>query len=91
MIHNCVLGSCYDKVRKETEAVKSLYVGTGSVPTEEAILLYNNEKLPEGEFWKGKRIIEMKKDRPLWFNADLKKRWHKLLSPSATDSSSKSS
>lgn len=77
-------GDCYEPIKKETEIIKKLYVKNGSPPTEETIVLYNNEKLPEGEFWNGKRIVELKKDRPSWFSNDLKKRWNKLISSEKT-------
>lgn len=65
---------CYDKVRKETESIKDQIMkklGLGPADTD-VVVLYDGEK-KEGaeEFWKGKRIIEMEKPRPMWFSKNL--------------------
>ena len=38
----------------------------------EVIVLYDREKENQSEeFWKGKRIVEMQKPRPMWFSKNL--------------------
>ena len=42
----------------------------------EVVILYDGEKADstnseQNEFWKGKRIVEMKKPRPSWFSKNL--------------------
>lgn len=37
----------------------------------EVIVLYDGEKDKPSELWNGKRIVEMKKPRPLWFSKNL--------------------
>lgn len=68
---------CYDKVRKETEAIKEKILKKLHLkPVEtDVVVLYDGEK-PEGaeEFWNGKRIIEMEKPRPNWFSKNLLQR-----------------
>nr|AGM32493.1 39S ribosomal protein L32-like protein [Coptotermes formosanus] len=65
---------CYAKVRAETEAMQSaIQAELGLNPVEqEVVVLYEGEKTEQpAEFWKGKRIIEMKKERPSWFSKNL--------------------
>lgn len=39
---------------------------------QDVIVLYDGEKNEQpAEFWKGKRIVEMKKQRPMWFSKNL--------------------
>lgn len=39
---------------------------------EEVIVLYDGEKSEEpSDYWKGKRIIEINKTRPMWFSKNL--------------------
>lgn len=33
--------------------------------------IYQNNSLQPTEFWEGKRVIEMEKSRPVWFNKNL--------------------
>jgi large subunit ribosomal protein L32 len=65
---------CYDKVRKETEAIKEkIYAKLKLKPVDtDVVVLYEGEKKNENEeFWNGKRIIEMDKPRPMWFGKNL--------------------
>lgn len=65
---------CYDKVRKETEAIKDkIMKKLHLTPVEsEVVVLYEGERVdPQAEFWKGKRIVEMEKPRPMWFSKNL--------------------
>ncbi|XP_067014630.2 large ribosomal subunit protein bL32m [Anabrus simplex] len=65
---------CYSKVQAETEMMQEeIQKELGLNPVEnEVVVLYSGEKEnhPE-EYWKGKRIVEMKKERPSWFSKNL--------------------
>ena len=65
---------CYDKVRKETESIKEKIMKALKLqPVDsEVVVLYDGEKVDETqELWKGKRIVEMEKPRPMWFSRNL--------------------
>ncbi|XP_053603778.1 large ribosomal subunit protein bL32m [Plodia interpunctella] len=67
--------NCYSKIKVETEEIKQkIQEKLGSGPIEkDVIVLYegdNTEEQPQ-EFWNGKRIIEMQKERPQWFSKNL--------------------
>lgn len=47
----------------------------------EVVVLYDGERDKPAEFWEGKRVIEMEKPRPLWFNKNL---LQKTTQPAAT-------
>lgn len=48
----------------------------------EVVVLYDGEKVDQSEeFWKGKRIVEMEKPRPMWFSKNL---MQKTTQPNAT-------
>ncbi|XP_041970446.1 39S ribosomal protein L32, mitochondrial [Aricia agestis] len=68
-------GHCYKKVEAETKEIQAkIQEQQGNKPIEnDVIVLYEGDNLPEKpqEFWKGKRIIEMKKERPKWFSKNL--------------------
>lgn len=68
---------CYEQVIEETKAIQEkIQAELGLSPVEQdVVVLYDNErsKQPE-EFWQGKRIVEMKKDRPQWFSKNLMER-----------------
>ncbi|CAG9795067.1 unnamed protein product [Diatraea saccharalis] len=74
--HECgrLCENCYTKIETETKLIKDKIVEKlgGSPIDKEVVVLYENET-PEQpkEFWKGKRIIEMKKERPSWFSKNL--------------------
>ncbi|CAH0702924.1 unnamed protein product [Spodoptera exigua] len=67
--------NCYTKVKKETEEIQAQIKEKLVInPIEhDVVVLYKGETLPDQpkEFWKGKRIIEMKKERPQWFSKNL--------------------
>ncbi|XP_075971757.1 mitochondrial ribosomal protein L32 [Anticarsia gemmatalis] len=67
--------NCYTKIKKETEEIQAkITEKLGINPVEQdVVVLYQGETLPDQpkEFWKGKRIIEMKKERPQWFSKNL--------------------
>ncbi|CAG9133086.1 unnamed protein product [Plutella xylostella] len=71
--HLCA--NCYNKVEKETKEIQAQIrekLGTGPVE-KDVVVLYEGETTPDQpkEFWNGKRIIEMKKERPKWFSKNL--------------------
>jgi len=75
---------CYDKVRKETELIKEKILKDLQLkPIEkEVVVLYDGEKVEHSaEFWRGKRIVEMEKPRPMWFSKNL---LQKTTQPNAT-------
>nr|ABB43015.1 mitochondrial ribosomal protein L32-like protein [Choristoneura fumiferana] len=66
---------CYKRVEEETKLIQTRIkhkLGSGPIQ-DDVIVLYKGENLPEKaqEFWKGKRVIEMKKERPQWFSKNL--------------------
>ncbi|CAB3257739.1 unnamed protein product [Arctia plantaginis] len=67
--------NCYSKVKQETEEIQAkIQEKLGLKPVEnDVVVLYQGETLPDQpkEFWKGKRIIEMKKERPQFFSKNL--------------------
>lgn len=69
-----ICAHCYDKIRKETEAIKDKIMKKLHLKPDdsEVVVLYDGEK-PEGpeELWKGKRIVEMEKPRPQFFSKNL--------------------
>lgn len=72
-----ICAHCYDKVRKETESIKEKIMKKLHLkPVDsEVIVLYEGEKGEQAdEFWKGKRIVEMEKPRPMWFGKNLLQR-----------------
>lgn len=68
-------GNCYKKIGKETKEIQGeILKKLGNGPIEQdVIVLYEGETLPDQqkEFWNGKRIVEMKKERPQWFSKNL--------------------
>ncbi|CAH0407433.1 unnamed protein product [Chilo suppressalis] len=66
--------NCYKRIENETKLIKDKIVEKlGNSPIDkEVVILYENEA-PEqkSEFWNGKRIVEMKKERPSWFSKNL--------------------
>ncbi|XP_038220202.1 39S ribosomal protein L32, mitochondrial [Zerene cesonia] len=68
-------GNCYKKIEAETKEIQDVIVKKlGNKPIEnDVIVLYEGENLPDQpkEFWEGKRIIEMKKERPTFFSKNL--------------------
>uniref|UniRef100_A0A2S2P9B1 Large ribosomal subunit protein bL32m n=1 Tax=Schizaphis graminum TaxID=13262 RepID=A0A2S2P9B1_SCHGA len=74
--HLCA--NCYKKVKDETtEFQEVIEKELGLEPIEqEVVVLYKGEKTkqPLEEFWKGKRIIELKREKPSWFSRNLLQR-----------------
>ncbi|XP_075231442.1 mitochondrial ribosomal protein L32 [Lycorma delicatula] len=70
----CLCPNCYNKVQAETKAMQdAVQAELGLEPVEkEVIVLYKGEKEehPE-EFWEGKRIVEIDRERPVWFSKNL--------------------
>ncbi|KAK9503909.1 hypothetical protein O3M35_010371 [Rhynocoris fuscipes] len=69
-----ICGNCYKTIRQETEAIqKAIEAELKLEPiTKEVVVLYDNEiEGKSSEFWQGKRIVEMKKERPSWFSKNL--------------------
>ncbi|XP_050667694.1 39S ribosomal protein L32, mitochondrial [Leptidea sinapis] len=68
-------GNCYKKIEAETKEIQDKIVQKlANKPIEnDVIVLYEGENLPEQpkEMWQGKRIIEMKKERPQFFCKNL--------------------
>lgn len=66
--------TCYKKVIDETKAMQEAIQNELKFePVEkEVVVLYEGEKdgKPD-EFWEGKRIVEIKKERPSWFSQNL--------------------
>ncbi|XP_030559783.1 39S ribosomal protein L32, mitochondrial [Drosophila novamexicana] len=65
---------CYDKVRQETQLMQDkIQTQLGLEPIEqEVIVLYAGETAEQAtDAISGKRIIEMKKPRPMWFTKNL--------------------
>ncbi|XP_044727426.1 39S ribosomal protein L32, mitochondrial [Chrysoperla carnea] len=66
---------CYSKVLEETKAIQDrIQADLNLEPVEkDVVVLYENEKIDPNseEFYKNKRIVEMKKPRPSWFSKNL--------------------
>ncbi|CAH2071178.1 unnamed protein product, partial [Iphiclides podalirius] len=67
--------NCYKRVENETKEIQAkIQEKLGNNPIEQdVIVLYEGENVTKtpNEFWEGKRIIEMKKERPQWFSKNL--------------------
>ncbi|CAD7077551.1 unnamed protein product [Hermetia illucens] len=64
---------CYEKVKKETEEIQTKIQEELKLdPVEkDVVILYDGEKDDRPEIVNGKRIVEMKKPRPMWFSKNL--------------------
>lgn len=85
------LATCYKKVIDETKAMQdAIQNELGLEPVEkEVVVLYDGEKGDDAnEFYEGKRIVEMKKERPAWFSKNL---LQETTQPAATTSDVKPS
>jgi len=71
-----ICGNCYQKVQEETELMKESIQQEWKLDLvdKEVIVVYNNDTKDDSEYWNGKRIVEMKKERPEWFHHNLKVR-----------------
>ncbi|XP_014277547.1 large ribosomal subunit protein bL32m [Halyomorpha halys] len=70
--HLC--GYCYKQVKLETEEMqKAIQDELKLNPIDkEVTVVYQGEAIGKPEhFWKGKRVVEMKKPRPAWFSKNL--------------------
>lgn len=66
--------TCYKKVMDETKAMQEAIQNELKLdPIEkEVVVVYEGEKDSKpSEFFEGKRIVEMKKERPSWFSKNL--------------------
>ncbi|KAL1132293.1 hypothetical protein AAG570_010250 [Ranatra chinensis] len=66
--------NCYKRVRLETEEMQKAIESELKLDPidKEVVVLYEDEVKDErSPFWKGKRIVEMKKPRPPWFSKNL--------------------
>ncbi|XP_039290612.1 39S ribosomal protein L32, mitochondrial [Nilaparvata lugens] len=65
---------CYNKVMDETKKVQdAVQAELGLEPVEkEVVVLYRGEREQQpNEFWEGKRIVELDRERPSWFSKNL--------------------
>lgn len=67
-----ICGHCYDRIRKETQAMKDAYPNKDEFqynhPQEEIAYVYKNDPpISDGK----KRLVEMPKERPSWFSKNL--------------------
>uniref|UniRef100_A0A6M2DJQ5 Large ribosomal subunit protein bL32m n=1 Tax=Xenopsylla cheopis TaxID=163159 RepID=A0A6M2DJQ5_XENCH len=65
---------CYNKVKAETQEMQDKIINDlGLKPDDkDVVVLYDGENVDKpDEIWQGKRIIEMKKQRPSWFSKNL--------------------
>ncbi|XP_068631215.1 large ribosomal subunit protein bL32m [Battus philenor] len=73
--HGRLCENCYKRVENETKEIKAkIQEKLGGSPIDkDVIVLYEGEDVANTpkEFWEGKRIIEMKKERPQWFSKNL--------------------
>ncbi|XP_026482066.1 39S ribosomal protein L32, mitochondrial-like [Ctenocephalides felis] len=79
---------CYDKVKIETQEMQDKIVNDlGLNPDDkEVVVLYDGEKVDKpDEVWQGKRIVEMKKQRPSWFSKNLLQKSTQEANTTVTD------
>lgn len=70
----CLCMHCYDKIQKETQYMQdAVQAELGLDPVDkEVVILYKGEKQNQvEEYWEGKRIVELDKERPAWFSKNL--------------------
>ncbi|XP_050087235.1 39S ribosomal protein L32, mitochondrial-like [Anopheles aquasalis] len=78
--------TCYRQVRTETEQMQEKIQQELQLdPVDrEVVVLYASEKDEQpGEFWQGKRIVEMEKPRPLWFSRNMLQKATQTTDPDA--------
>lgn len=66
-------GTCYEQVKNETALIQERMNVESRDPklqSQEVVVLYEGES-PDPSTTEGKRIVEMPKVRPLWFNSAL--------------------
>ena len=67
-----ICGHCYDRIRKETQAMKDAYPNQDEFhhnhPQEEVVYVYKNDPpISDGK----KRLVEIPRERPSWFSKNL--------------------
>lgn len=75
------------KVKEETEAMQEAIQNELKLDPvdKEIVVLYDGEKDKPSEMWQGKRIVEMKKPRPLWFSKNLTEKTSAAAGVTATE------
>lgn len=67
-----ICGNCYDRIRKETQAMKDSYPNKDEFnynsPQQEIIYVYKNDEIISDNT---KRIVEIPRERPTWFSKNL--------------------
>jgi large subunit ribosomal protein L32 len=67
-----ICGNCYDRIRKETQAIKDSYPNKDEFnynhPQQEIVYVYKNENSITDQT---KRIVEIPRERPTWFSKNL--------------------
>jgi large subunit ribosomal protein L32 len=67
-----ICGNCYDRIRKETQAIKDSYPNKDEFnynhPQQEIVYVYKNENHISDQT---KRIVEIPRERPTWFSKNL--------------------
>lgn len=73
-----ICGKCYSKVKRETAKLKkSMGFDTFQYdqPRQEVAFLYQGEEhLKDQPMYKGRYLVEVKRERPNWFSRDLMKK-----------------
>lgn len=84
---NILPANCYKKVKEETEAMQEAIQAELKLDPvdKEVVVLYDGEKGKSPEMWQGKRIVEMKRPRPLWFSKNLTEKSTQAPSVTATE------
>ena len=67
-----ICGNCYDRIRKETQAMKDSYPNKDEFhynhPQQEIVYVYKNDEQIHDST---KRIVEIQRERPTWFSKNL--------------------
>jgi large subunit ribosomal protein L32 len=67
-----ICGNCYDRIRKETQAMKDSYPNKDefnyNYPQEEIVYVYKNDEQIVDQT---KRLVEIPRERPTWFTKNL--------------------
>ena len=67
-----ICGHCYDRIRKETQAMKDAYPNKDEFnhdhPQQEIVYVYKNDQKNSDPT---KRIVEIPRERPTWFSKNL--------------------
>ncbi|XP_013395287.1 39S ribosomal protein L32, mitochondrial [Lingula anatina] len=67
-----ICGNCYERVKKETAAIRDAMPEEWNykAPRGEIALIYDGEE-DQRPMYEGKYVVEVKKERPLWFSKNL--------------------